>query len=87
MVSIQITDERPAAFWIEAVDLPQQLSQQQPVDALSDTPSGGLSLIVCQLILEQMGGNLELLSIPSATDPTTQIRCAVPLVNPSEYPS
>ena len=83
MVYIQITDERPAFFWTEAIDLPQQLSQQQPVDALSDAPSGGLSLIVSQMILEQMGGKLELLSIPSATDPTTQIRCAIPLVNPS----
>lgn len=82
-VQIQITDERPASFWREAVDLPQQLSEPQPVEALSNLPSGGLSLLTSQLILEQMGGSLELLSVPSATDPTTRIRCTLPRVEPS----
>ena len=82
-VYIKITDERPAAFWRESVDLPQQLSQPQPVDALSNLPSGGLSLLTNQMILEQMGGSLELLSVPSAANPTTQIRCVLPLVKPS----
>jgi signal transduction histidine kinase len=81
-VYIQITDERPAAFWSESLDLPQQLSQPQPVDTLSNLPSGGLSLLTSQMILEQMGGSLELLSVPSETDPTTQIRCVLPLVKP-----
>jgi signal transduction histidine kinase len=76
-VYIQITDERPAAFWSETVDLPQHLGQSQPIDALSDQPSGGLSLLTSQMIFEQMGGSLELLCVPSKTDPTTQIRCGL----------
>ncbi len=78
---LQITDERPAAFWSESVDLPQQLSQPQPVEILSHQPSGGLSLLASQMILQQMGGSLELLSVPSEHDPTTQIRCILPLVS------
>ncbi|MBW4468354.1 MAG: HAMP domain-containing histidine kinase [Pegethrix bostrychoides GSE-TBD4-15B] len=82
-LSIQITDERPATFWQESLDLLQQLSDPQPVDSLSDQPSGGLSLLTSQMVLEQMGGGLELVSVPSAADPTTQIRCFLPLVQPS----
>lgn len=78
---LQITDERPAAFWSESVDLPRQLSQPQPVEILSHQPSGGLSLLASQMILQQMGGSLELLSVPSEHDPTTQIRCILPLVS------
>lgn len=74
-VCIQITDQRPANFWNEMADLPERLSQQQPVDGLSDQPSSGLSLLISQMILEQMGGSLELLRVPSAGSPTTQIRC------------
>ncbi|WAL61662.1 sensor histidine kinase [Thermocoleostomius sinensis] len=96
---LYIEDQRPASFWHEPVDLLSQLQQQSTLldsslDSSSktalldnvppDLPTPGLLLLTTQMLLEFMGGRLEVLSVPSS--PTsdqpnalrlTRIRCTL----------
>jgi signal transduction histidine kinase len=88
-VYIDIEDQRPAAFWGEPINLPEQFQARNQLDLeqgnpginaftdLGQMPSPGMSLIVNQMILELMGGGLEILSVPTETDLLTRIRCNV----------
>lgn len=89
-VHIQITDERPAQFWQEPIDLLQTLRdrgqlapQSQPDIAtimdLGLMPSPGLSLLMNQTLLQLMGGQLDILAVPTETEPTTRIQCTLSL--------
>ena len=93
LVQILIEDERPASFWQEPIDLLQTLNQrgQFSLDAdgkraaatlpnlLEQTPSPGISLLVNQTLLELMGGQLVVLSVPTQTDPHTRVQCTLAL--------
>lgn len=46
---------------------------------LGTLPSPGLSLIINQMLLEQMGGHLEVLAVPDADQPHTRIQCTLSL--------
>jgi K+-sensing histidine kinase KdpD len=95
MVHIHIEDERPASFWSESVDLLQTLqtrgqlsadaagkqAAQTIPDLLEQAPSPGISLLVNQTLVDLMGGRLEVLQVPSATEEKTCILCSMRLVN------
>lgn len=46
---------------------------------LGTLPSPGLSLIINQMLLEQMGGHLEVLAVPDSDQPHTRIQCTLSL--------
>jgi signal transduction histidine kinase len=99
-VYIQIEDQRPSDSWSEPIDRlhsPVQSPVQSPIVAQPSFPAPtrslrpmGLTLLVCQTLLEQMQGRLELVCTPISTDasnltsPTvddiTRIRCVLPTI-------
>ena len=101
---IWIDDERSADFWQEPANLlnlgsPSDSPSDSPnllspmaahlPEALEDAPSPGLVLLVSQMLLERMGGRLDLLMIPSDVKDTqgevgsnlTRIQCSVPIAS------
>lgn len=88
-VHLQIEDERPVQFWSEPLDLLTTLKERgefdtraDRADALADLERGaspGLSLLVNQMLVELMGGKLEVLAVPTADSPVTQIQCTLTL--------
>ncbi len=88
---IQITDERPVQFWQEPLDLLQTLRDRGKVDPQSSKPdiaaimdlgllpSPGLSLLINQTLLQLMGGQLEVLAVPTEADSITCIQCTLSL--------
>lgn len=90
IVRIQIEDERPASFWSEPIDLLQTLQTRgqvikdvagtaQSLDLLAQVPSPGISLLVNQTLVSLMGGQLEVLQVPSFTEVKTCIQCSMRL--------
>jgi signal transduction histidine kinase len=49
------------------------------LETLTEAPSPSLTLLVSQMILEQMNGRLELCSTPSDTHSRMRVRCSVPI--------
>lgn len=93
LVHIQIEDERPASFWSEPIDLLQTLrtrghlsadatkkAAQTLPDLLEQTPSPGVSLLVNQTLVDLMGGRLDVLQVPTETEPKTRVQCSMRLV-------
>lgn len=79
---IDIADDRPADLWQEPLNWLQQPLHQ--VNLATPQLSPGLTLIMDQLLLEKMGGRLELLAVPSQQETTpstsqTRLRCMIPL--------
>ncbi len=87
---IDISDQRPASFWQEALDGTGAIAP--PADIPTPTTptahpadfSPTFRLWMNQTILELMHGRLDLLEVPPATDPDdnsspTRLRCAIPL--------
>jgi signal transduction histidine kinase len=89
-----IEDDRPAEAWQEPIDLLNRSSSvatnpdaDDPnaasppnLEALTEAPSPGLTLLVSQMILEQMNGRLALCSIPSDAHSRIRVQCSVPIV-------
>jgi signal transduction histidine kinase len=102
-VKILVEDQRPADWneneSTEAVaavtdsELKQLATFPQSLPTFADSASPGLSLMICQTLMQLMQGNLELLS-PAAIAQTTEVKtetanftqicCSVPLASPSE---
>jgi hypothetical protein len=91
---IWLADQRPASAWSEWVDT---LRSPLPVPDNADPRlSSGLTLLINQIILEQMQGQLEIVPV-AATDwldglvqdsvdlPTPCIQCSVPLAPKPEH--
>ncbi len=83
-VRILIEDERPASTWGDPVDLLRSVPE---IDKSADenfTLSPGLTLLICQTLLELMKGCLEVLAVPSpgAKSNMTRIQCSIPLMIP-----
>jgi K+-sensing histidine kinase KdpD len=91
-VHIRVEDERPASFWSEPIDLLQTLqargklidttgksAKQVLPDLLEQSPTPGISLLVNQTLVDLMGGRLEVLQVPTETEPKTCIQCSIPL--------
>ncbi|MCS6812101.1 MAG: HAMP domain-containing histidine kinase [Cyanobacteria bacterium] len=79
---IDIEDDRPADLWQEPLNWLRQPLHQ--VNLATPQLSPGLTLIMDQLLLEKMGGRLELLSVPNQQETTpstsqTRLRCMIPL--------
>ncbi len=89
-VYIDIEDDRPVELWQEPVDWLHQY-QQQGVNLATPELSPGLTIVMDQILLETMGGRLELLAIPSTESAEgavggelsaqpTRIQCVMPRV-------
>lgn len=98
-VYIQVEDERPAQTWSEPVDWmevlrsPQPLSLAQVREAIATANtrpfipkfSPELGLLINQTLLEQMGGQLKVLALPTADGAkVTCVQCSIPLVHLDE---
>ncbi|MCL1464492.1 sensor histidine kinase [Argonema galeatum] len=87
-VRIWIEDERPASTWTDRVDLfgsvpetDKSIKTDKTIDE-NFTLSPGLTLLICQTLLELMKGCLEVLAVPSpgAESNVTRIQCSIPLM-------
>jgi len=85
-VYIDVEDDRSIDMWQEPLNWLRQ-HEQQEVNLAMPELSPGLTLIMNQILLEAMGGRLELLVIPgteSADEATsaqlTRIRCVIPRI-------
>ncbi|MDX2096810.1 MAG: HAMP domain-containing sensor histidine kinase [Leptolyngbyaceae cyanobacterium bins.59] len=83
MAHVWIEDERPASFWAEDLDLLQMTPKPDLLP--SNTLSPGMRLMLDKMVLDSMGGQLEILSSPSQASaevptPLTRIQCSIPLV-------
>ncbi len=87
---IEISDQRPASFWQEALDSVGAIAPPDDRDAAANPAqsptdfSPTFRLWMNQTILELMQGRLDLLEVPPPTDSdenssTTRLRCAIPL--------
>ncbi|HIK57430.1 MAG TPA: ROK family protein [Synechococcales cyanobacterium M55_K2018_004] len=91
-ILIDLEDERPAETWHDLLDWwktqedvnPQPIGGDRPchltpMSVPSGQPSPGLSLAIAQILLQSMGGSLQLLEPPTPERPTTRLRCILPL--------
>ncbi|MCL1472746.1 sensor histidine kinase [Argonema antarcticum] len=89
-VRIWIEDQRPASTWSDSIDLLRSVPETNKsieIDKTIDenfTLSPGLTLLICQTLLELMKGRLEVLAVPSpgAESNLTRIQCSIPLAIP-----
>lgn len=73
--------------WNDPVDLFEK--EHKPAEGNAVQLSPGLSFLMNQLLLEQMGGRLEILAPPTDSDPAhlTRIQCSLPRATPDRSPA